>query len=293
MRTLGINISHNASICQVTDGQIDFYYEEDRFNKNKNFIPLTDDCHFKSIEKHVIEKPDRVCVTSYDTRGQDLLGEHKLGDLIVAKKLGEQIGVDKVYFNANNHHLHHAITAQHFSGFDECIIVVMDGGGSQLFPTYQEIESIYTYNKGDLKRVYLHATSDRFPYEGHVDKKFIFEGTDVYLSDKKSMGMLFEDMCLEYGMKNVGDAGKIMGLAAYEEKPMQLQEHSKNYTIELLKKAFTYSDSNNIVLSGGYALNCVNNYAYASKFHTKNFFIDPVAHDGGTSIGAALSVNNE
>ena len=293
MRTLGINISHNASICQVTDGKIDFYYEEDRFNKRKNFIPFTDDCYFKSIEKHVTKKPDKVCVTSFDSRGQDLLGEHKLGDLIIAKKLGEQIDINKVHFNANNHHLYHAITAQHLSGFNDCIIVVMDGGGSQLFPTYQEIESIYTYNNGDLKRVYLHATSNRFPYEGHVDKKFKFEDTDVFLSNNKSMGMLFEDMCTEYHMGKTGDAGKIMGMAAYEEKPMQLQEHSKNYTIELLKKAFTYSDSDNIVLSGGYALNCVNNYVYASKFNTKNFFIDPVAHDGGTSIGAALSVNNE
>ena len=58
-----------------------------------------------------------------------------------------------------------------------------------------------------------------------------------------------------------------------------------------LKKAFTYSDSDNIVLSGGYALNCVNNYEYVKKFSEKNFFIDPVAHDGGTAIGAALWVN--
>lgn len=293
MRTLGINISHNASICQVTDGQIDFYYEEDRYNKNKNYIPLIDDCYFKSIDKHVTEKPDNVCVASYDTRGQDLIGKHKLGDLIIAKKIGEQVGVDKVYFNANYHHLYHAKTAQYFSGFNDCVIVVMDGGGSQLFPTYQEIESIYTYNNGELKRVYLHATSNRFPYEGHTDKKFKFENTDVYLSNNKSMGMMFEDMCLEYNMKDVGDAGKIMGMAAYEEKPMQLQEHSKNYTIELLKKAFTYSDSDNVVLSGGYALNCVNNYEYVKKFTDKNFFIDPVAHDGGTAIGAALYLNEK
>jgi len=104
-------------------------------------------------------------------------------------------------------------------------------------------------------------------------------------------GMLFEDMCTDYKMGKTGDAGKIMGMAAYEEKPMQLQEHSKNYTIELLKKAFTYSDSDNIVLSGGYALNCVNNYEYVKKFSEKNFFIDPVAHDGGTAIGAAFWVN--
>ena len=128
MKTLGINISHNASICQVTDGKIDFYYEEDRFNKNKNYIPLIDDCYFKSIEKHVTEKPDNICVTSFDSRGQDLLGKHKLGDLIIAKKIAEQIGTDKVYFNPDNHHLHHAICARHFSGFENCITHVGNAG---------------------------------------------------------------------------------------------------------------------------------------------------------------------
>jgi len=293
MKTLGINISHNASICQVTDGKIDFYYEEDRFNKNKNYIPLIDDCYFKSIEKHVTEKPDNICVTSFDSRGQDLLGKHKLGDLIIAKKIAEQIGTDKVYFNPDNHHLHHAICARHFSGFENCIIIVMDGGGSQLFPTYQEVESIYIYDGNEYKRVYLHATCDTFPYEGHKDKAFKLDNTDVNLSDKKSMGMLFEDLCAEYGMSTIGDAGKIMGMAAYEKKPADLQKLSKEYTIELLKKAFEYSDYNNVVLSGGYALNCVNNYEYVKEFTEKNFFIDPVAHDGGTAIGAALLLNDK
>jgi len=39
MRILGINISHNASICQLTNGKIDFFFEEDRFNKVKNLLP--------------------------------------------------------------------------------------------------------------------------------------------------------------------------------------------------------------------------------------------------------------
>ena len=56
MRTLGINISHNASICQVTDGKIDFYYEEDRFNKRKYYAPKHDDCYFKVIDEKVKDK---------------------------------------------------------------------------------------------------------------------------------------------------------------------------------------------------------------------------------------------
>ena len=51
MRTLGINTSHNAAICQVTDGEIDFYYEEDRFNKKKYYCPTSDDCYYESIDK--------------------------------------------------------------------------------------------------------------------------------------------------------------------------------------------------------------------------------------------------
>ena len=66
MKTLGINISHNASICQVTDGKIDFYYEEDRFNKKKYYAPYSKDCYYKSIEKKVKHKPDNIIVAGYD-----------------------------------------------------------------------------------------------------------------------------------------------------------------------------------------------------------------------------------
>ena len=86
-----------------------------------------------------------------------------------------------------------------------------------------------------------------------------------------------------------------MGLAAYgkskrdpEAKATQLQIATKESTINLLEKAFSYSPIKNVVLSGGYALNCVNNYEYVKAFPEYNFFVDPVPHDGGTAIGAAL-----
>jgi carbamoyltransferase len=42
-----------------------------------------------------------------------------------------------------------------------------------------------------------------------------------------------------------------------------------------------------VVLSGGYFLNCSNNYEYIKRFPDLRFFVDPIAHDGGTAIGAA------
>jgi len=41
-------------------------------------------------------------------------------------------------------------------------------------------------------------------------------------------------------------------------------------------------------LSGGYSLNCTNNYKYLQAFPEYQFFVDPIPHDGGTAVGAAL-----
>jgi carbamoyltransferase len=42
----------------------------------------------------------------------------------------------------------------------------------------------------------------------------------------------------------------------------------------------------NIVLSGDYALNCVNNYECIQEFPDINLYVEPVSHDGGTAISA-------
>lgn len=65
------------------------------------------------------------------------------------------------------------------------------------------------------------------------------------------------------------------------------QEETKNHTIKLIGQLLKKCNTKNIVLSGGYALNCVNNYEYLKAFPDVNFYIDPIAHDGGIAIGAA------
>ena len=47
-------------------------------------------------------------------------------------------------------------------------------------------------------------------------------------------------------------------------------------------------DCKNILLSGGYALNCTNNAKYLDAFPDYQFFVDPVANDAGTAIGSAI-----
>ena len=56
----------------------------------------------------------------------------------------------------------------------------------------------------------------------------------------------------------------------------------------MIQKAVDITGETNIVISGGFGLNCVANYKFVKKFPNLNFYVDPIAHDGGTAIGLAM-----
>lgn len=217
----------------------------------------------------------------------------------------------------NEHHLYHALNGFYFSKFDEAICVVMDGGGAQPldeYPGFSEIESIYYINKNNIISMYKHLSC--FPvrlwlslYPGFGKRKNLTiyrNNCEYFLSNNFSDATLFAQLTRHIGLcpsnnpdEDGYNSGKTMGLAAYGNKKgfdhkdlaKKLQIKSEKNTIALLKKAMNFNNSKNIVLSGGYALNCLNNYKYVKKFPEYNFFVDPCAHDGGTASGAALFVD--
>lgn len=67
----------------------------------------------------------------------------------------------------------------------------------------------------------------------------------------------------------------------------KLQQATFLHTCRLIKRALKISGKKKIVLSGGYFMNCVNNYKYTRIFPDIEFFVDPIPHDSGTAIGAA------
>lgn len=66
-----------------------------------------------------------------------------------------------------------------------------------------------------------------------------------------------------------------------------VQNETEEQVIKLIQKAIDITGETNVVLSGGYGLNCVANYKFIKHFPDINFYVDPVSHDGGTSIGLA------
>jgi carbamoyltransferase len=68
-----------------------------------------------------------------------------------------------------------------------------------------------------------------------------------------------------------------------------VQTESQDAVVKLIKHAVELSGCKNVVISGGYGLNCVANYYYlqALKDEGINIYVEPVSNDGGTAMGAA------
>ena len=116
------------------------------------------------------------------------------------------------------------------------------------------------------------------------------------------MGMNFSNVSSALGTDELGRAaGKVMGMASYgSDEPLvnnkyniahALELSSLEYTCDLIQRAIDYKpDCKNIILSGGFALNCTNNYKYLQRFPDHQIFVDPIPHDGGTAAGAGLQM---
>ena len=169
----------------------------------------------------------------------------------------------KIYDYRKQHHLCHAASAFYNSGFDDAIAIVVDANGSN---TEEGIETETIFDAPSWKVLY---------------KKY-------FSQDDIGIGKQYEQICVNYGFHK-DDAGKVMGLAAHgKHEAFYVQQRWERRALELCKM---YKDRN-LVLSGGCFLNCVANYKIQKELDVR-IRVMPIAHDGGTSIGAAYLAHTE
>jgi len=306
MKVLGINISHDASICVYENNKISDFWVEERFNNEKKWYP--DNCNeefndifYLSILKKINFKPDLVCYSSYTKE------KRKNSNKKIIESLQKQLDNPKYYFDDKKHHVYHALCGFYFSKFDEAISLVIDGGGAHPFlDGFQEFDSIFYVNKKNIFTIFQHLSNIRYMirgknienYSDHTFQDFK-ENTEFLFTSKSNPGFDFNRMTPAAGFGN--EHGKLMGLSSYAysyenfnlnynqvKMAKETQEKSFLKTCKLIEKCLTYKNIKNIVLSGGYFLNCSNNFKYVKKYPDLNFFVDPIPHDGGTSIGVCL-----
>lgn len=298
--------------------KVDKSLSQDRM-KSREFIRALESQQLsrERIEELVEEFPEFTLVSDYGDQDGTIM------DDIATKQLGLRAG-DYQYNIA--HHEHHAHCGFHLSNMDDAIIIVMDGGGCRKYweewPTYQEIESIYfgyldedsqTKIVPQWQRLsnsrFISDFDDFFPNEVHAaalcytDEELHIDGVDCVFTSRPSAGMNFSNMSAALGTDTQGRAaGKVMGMASYGKPSaniynkfnvaQELEIDSYHHTVAIIEKAISYvPDCKNIILSGGYALNCTNNYKYLEAFPEHQIFVDPITHDGGTAAGAALQMH--
>jgi carbamoyltransferase len=68
-----------------------------------------------------------------------------------------------------------------------------------------------------------------------------------------------------------------------------VQTESQRAVLSLIKLAVERTGNKNVVVSGGYGLNCVANYYYLKELKDLgiNLYVEPISNDAGTAIGAA------
>lgn len=247
---------------------------------------------------------------------------------VVAEQLGLETTNFHYRFEHHLYHAECGYYFSPWNNTESAIAITWDGGGAKRFqhqwPDYQEVESIYRVEPNQIPLLqWQRLTNFRKLTDFHknsfdveqVQKTFAEDesmkeeetGADIIFSSHPSCGMNFSNLSHAFGFDKLGRAsGKVMGAASYVDYKEyknglhylsmnsvanMLQQHSFDYSCHIIRDAIERNpDCKNIILSGGYALNCTNNALYLAEFPDHNFFVDPVAHDGGTAIGGAINL---
>jgi carbamoyltransferase len=238
--------------------------------------------------------------------------------VVYLDRLAQKAGAKLVFVR---HHFAHAFGALMGSGFNDAIALTMDGMGefeSTLISSFHNgkfevISSIPLPHS--LGRMYSSMTSF-LGFRANMDEEKVMAlaafGSDNYqrefrkLINPTKMGFSMKDQFFWNADCNMGFKNKSLlqtiFSASRDKTSNPLEGPFKDIARSLQETLFTISNSlvdeaialtgyHNLCLSGGVALNSVNNGRLAvGNPEIKNVYVQPQANDAGTALGAAYYV---
>ena len=204
-RIAGINLSKYGSLSIINDGRVEFYLEEERISRVKRDRGAVQLVHRYLDDVDVVTICD--CYTKYNARKFLRRTKEKEAVCKVIRAKGIPI---KDY--RRRHHECHAANAFYNSGFDDAVVVVMDGKGSVHDydgMRYCETESIFD----NLTPVFKHYSTFWSEKECNKLEQPFWKDNNFY-SDRTSVGQAYRTVSRICGFDEL-DAGKTMGLSAY------------------------------------------------------------------------------
>ncbi len=333
MKILGITapISENSAACLLENGKITAFCEEERFSGIKH-APRT--VPRKSIEyclkagKISLEDIDYIAtgfenvflawiknITANSIEGnfgrlwrengaylEYFLQSIRLKDYLQSLD-PDILRKDKLKFVS--HHRAHAASAARFSGFEESIIISLDGVG-------EDDAGIVGYCKGglirELKKISINQS---LGWLYHIATHLC--GFKAHSHEGKTMGLSAygkADLSILRGIAELTETGYVLKKNWYKKLERKYKRRPENaeitdeykklaasvqYFLEeavcrLAKHAKKRTGIKNICLAGGVALNCDMNAKILETGAFENIFVQPAANDAGTALGAAAEI---
>ena len=302
---------HNPSLCLIKDGEVIWYQEERKLSKIKNITGIP----FRCIDLlfPILDKVDAFVLTGYnyiDTESSHVENYlHYKNILPYGQKVCE--------FHAP-HHLAHAFKSYVDSGLKKARVFVVDGRGSNWYLSDKtracETSSVYDVSETEIKCIYKKVWSkENKPAGTTVNFKYhscigINENTKFEISSKLDLGLFYSLVSHHFGFKEE-EEGKFMGYQSYGNFDKKIYSLLKDgvmakeikdlpigydaahtaqiYFEEEYAKLVRRFEHDNMIFSGGTALNVINNGKLAKKFKNRNLWFDPLCEDVGNSIGMA------
>lgn len=292
MKILSIPIVvHDASICVLEDGKITSYEVEERLSRNKHDLDI-----IFILETLKGQHFDKVIIT-------DFFPSYYTQPLKIVKEKIKDISYDELIIKSGEHHLYHAYSGFYNSGFDEALCFSIDGTGAVNSDNFVELETAYILRKNQ-KEQKLYQKNRKYQNFG-ANGRF-FENISSIDESYLSHGEIYQKYSQIVESTPLDGPGKLTGLGQYKNYKEKLkhpynsnewkkrvdiandiQKRTQSNILNTIKKYVSETGIRNIVISGGYGLNCVANYYFLKNLNDINLYIDPICFDAGISIGVA------
>jgi carbamoyltransferase len=288
-------------------------------------IEVSDISHVVFYDKPIL-KFDRILASYLHTAPLGIRSFIKAIPLWLREKLWteDKIKKDLNYDNDilfTQHHQSHAASAFYPSPFNEAAVLTVDGAGEWTttaisygdgnklnllqtldFPhSLGLLYSAFTYycgfkvNSGEYKLMGL------APYGTPIYKQKISDNlVSINADGSISLNLKFFDYISGLKMINRNFI-KLFGMPARRaEEPLtqfymdiaaSIQEVTNDIIVAMARQAKKLTNSKNLCLAGGVALNCCANQVLAKSGIFENIFVQPAAGDAGGALGAALYVH--
>ena len=226
-----------------------------------------------------------------------------LSKKIVRKEL-DKIGFKNYRLSVVNHHISHVAAAAFCSGFNECLVITLDGlgdgvsGSVNIFKD-KKLKNISTISARDSFGIFFEHVTNLMNMRELEDEGKVMALADYAYPISESENPMLNFFAVEglnikakySSLKMYQELKKILWRYPSEQFANMAQKTLEHYIIKLIQNIIKETGINKIALSGGVASNVKVNMKIRKLPECDECFVFPHMGDGGLALGAAMYLN--